>query len=41
MQPDGRRWQAPRYEQTALGAQTWLEAACVAYLGGRLRVEPT
>lgn len=29
------------YEQTALGAQTWLEVACVAYLCGRLRVEPT
>lgn len=25
------------YEQTALGAQTWLEVACVAYLCGRLR----
>ena len=24
------------YEQTALGAQTWLEVACVAYLCGRL-----
>jgi putative transposase len=30
-----------RFEQTALGAQTWLEVACVAYLCGRLRVEPT
>jgi transposase len=29
------------YEQTVLGAQTWLEVACVAYLCGRLRVEPT
>jgi transposase len=29
------------FEQTALGAQTWLEVACVAYLCGRLRVEPT
>jgi transposase len=29
------------YEQTALGAQTWLEVACLAYLCGRLRVEPT
>ena len=29
------------YEQTALGAQTWLEVACVAYLCGTLRVEPT
>lgn len=29
------------YEQTALGARTWLEVACVAYLCGRLRVEPT
>jgi transposase len=29
------------YEQTALGAQTWMEVACVAYLCGRLRVEPT
>jgi hypothetical protein len=29
------------YEQTPLGAQTWLEAACVAYLCGRLRAEPT
>lgn len=29
------------YEQTALGAQTWLEVACVAYLCGRLRIEPT
>jgi transposase len=29
------------YEQTPLGAQTWLEVACVAYLCGRLRVEPT
>jgi hypothetical protein len=29
------------YEQTARGAQTWLEVACVAYLRGRLRVEPT
>lgn len=29
------------YEQSALGAQTWLEVACVAYLCGRLRVEPT
>jgi hypothetical protein len=27
-------------EQTALGAQTWLEVASVAYLCGRLRVEP-
>ena len=27
-------------EQTALGAQTWLEIACVAYMCGRLRVEP-
>jgi hypothetical protein len=30
-----------RHEQTALGAQTWLEVACVACLSGRLRVEPT
>jgi transposase len=29
------------YGQTALGAQTWMEVACVAYLCGRLRVEPT
>ena len=29
------------YEQTALGAQTWMEVACVAYLCGRLRAEPT
>ena len=29
------------YEQTPLGARTWLEVACVAYLCGRLRVEPT
>jgi hypothetical protein len=29
------------YEQTPLGAQTWLEVACVAYLCGRLRAEPT
>ncbi|HEY8867758.1 MAG TPA: hypothetical protein VIM30_00040 [Candidatus Limnocylindrales bacterium] len=29
------------YEQTSLGAQTWLEVACVAYLCGRLRVGPT
>jgi hypothetical protein len=29
------------YEQTALCAQTWLEVARVAYLCGRLRVEPT
>lgn len=29
------------FEQTALGAQTWLEVACVAYLCGRLRIEPT
>ena len=29
------------YEQTPLGAQTWMEVACVAYLCGRLRVEPT
>jgi transposase len=28
------------YEQT-LGAQTWPEDACLAYLCGRLRVEPT
>ena len=34
-----RLWRC--YEQTALGAQTWLEVACVAYLCGRLRVEPT
>ena len=27
--------------KTALGAQTRLEVACVAYLGRRLRVEPT
>jgi hypothetical protein len=26
---------------TALGAQTWPEGACLAYLCGRLRVEPT
>jgi hypothetical protein len=26
---------------TRLGAQTWLEVACVAYLCGRLRAEPT
>jgi hypothetical protein len=31
------RW----YEQAALGAQTWLEVACVAYVRGRLRDEPT
>jgi hypothetical protein len=35
-EPSGRS-----YEQTALGAQTWLEVACVAYLCGRLRIEPT
>jgi len=29
------------YEQTSLGAQTWMEVACVAYLCGRLRAEPT
>jgi hypothetical protein len=29
------------YEQTAVGARTWMEVACVAYLCGRLRVEPT
>jgi putative transposase len=29
------------YEETPLGAKTWLEVACVAYLCGRLRVEPT
>jgi transposase len=29
------------YQQTARGAQTWVEVACVAYLCGRLRVEPT
>ena len=29
------------YEETALGAKTWLEVACVAYLCGRLRAEPT
>jgi transposase len=29
------------YEQRALGAETWLEVVCVAYLCGRLRVEPT
>ena len=29
------------YEPTALGAQTWMEVACVAYPCGRLRVEPT
>jgi hypothetical protein len=29
------------YEETALGAKTWLEVACLAYLCGRLRVEPT
>ena len=29
------------YEQTPLGAQTWLEVACVAYLCGRPRAEPT
>jgi transposase len=29
------------YEQTSLGGQTWMEVACVAYLCGRLRVEPT
>jgi hypothetical protein len=29
------------FEQTALGAQTWLEVACAAYLCGRLRVEPS
>ncbi|MDQ6722219.1 MAG: hypothetical protein M3003_15680 [Candidatus Dormibacteraeota bacterium] len=29
------------YEQTALGAQKWPQVACVAYLCGRLRVEPT
>jgi len=29
------------YEQTALGAQTWMEVACVACLCGRLRAEPT
>jgi len=33
-------WISRCYEQTALGAQTWLEVACVAYCG-RLRVEPT
>jgi hypothetical protein len=27
------------YEQTALGAQTWLGVACVAYPCGRLPVE--
>jgi hypothetical protein len=29
------------YEQTALGAQTWLEVACIAYLCGQLLVVPT
>lgn len=29
------------YEETSLGAKTWLDVACVAYLCGRLRVEPT
>jgi transposase len=29
------------HEPTALGAQSWMEVACVAYLCGRLRVEPT
>ena len=29
------------YEETALGAKTWLEVACLAYLCGRLRAEPT
>jgi hypothetical protein len=39
---DGPRTAEKRnYEQTALDAQTWLEVACVAYLCGRLRVEPT
>jgi putative transposase len=28
-------------EQIALGAQTWMEVACVAYLCGRLWVKPT
>jgi putative transposase len=29
------------YEQTAIGARTWMEVACLAYLCGRFRVEPT
>jgi putative transposase len=29
------------YEQTSEGAKTWMEVACLAYLCGRLRVEPT
>jgi transposase len=29
------------YEQTEAGAKTWMEVACVAYLCGRLRIEPT
>jgi hypothetical protein len=29
------------YKQIALGTQTWLDVACVAYLCGRLRIEPT
>ena len=38
----GMWWRLSRcYEQTALGAQTWLEVACVACLCGWLRVEPT
>jgi hypothetical protein len=29
------------YEQIALGAQTWIEVACIAFLCGPLFVEPT
>ena len=29
------------YEQTEAGAKTWMEVASVAYLCGRLRIEPT
>ncbi len=35
-------WRLSRcYEPTAREAQTWVEVACVAYLCGRLRIEPT
>ena len=44
MVSDHRDTLGPRTDITALyvfGAQTWLEVACVAYLCGRLPVEPT